>query len=167
LDNKKTGPSLTLLLAYDILFLTFFLRKHTNPIRLILKNSMSAIVDTRPIFNTTQLTPTTGNKLMRIIALKLLRYLANEQVDANSRLLHISYFLQNCKKGKPDEMDLPFLKTISQVLNPLLRCWIQSSSPGEFHPQALTEPDMNLSIHTAPVSHSLETSRLQADAERN
>jgi len=24
--------------------------------------------------------------------------------------LHISYFLQKCKKGKPDEMDLPLLK---------------------------------------------------------
>jgi len=24
--------------------------------------------------------------------------------------VHISYFLQKCKKGKPDEMDLPLLK---------------------------------------------------------
>jgi hypothetical protein len=42
--------------------------------------------------------------------------------------LHISYFLQKCKKGKPGEMDLPYLKTISQVLNPLLRFWIHSSN---------------------------------------
>jgi hypothetical protein len=34
-------------------------------------------------------------------------------------------------------------------------------SPGEFHPQALTEPDMNLTIHPASASHSLETSRSQ------
>jgi hypothetical protein len=25
------------------------------------------------------------------------------------------------------------------------------SSPGEFHPQALSEPYVNLSIHTAPI----------------
>ena len=43
----------------------------------------------------------------------------------------------------------------------------ESSSPGEFHPQALTESDVNLSIHPAPVSHFLETSQFQADAERN
>ena len=30
----------------------------------------------------------------------------------------------------------------------------------------LTEPCVNLSIHTAPASHPLETSRSQADAER-
>ena len=43
----------------------------------------------------------------------------------------------------------------------------ESSSPGEFHPQALTESDMNLSIHPAPVSHFLETSQFQADEEGN
>ena len=43
----------------------------------------------------------------------------------------------------------------------------KSSSPGEFHPQALTESDMNLSIHPAPVSHFLETSQFQADEEGN
>ncbi len=31
-----------------------------------------------------------------------------------------------------------------------------SSSPGEFHPQALTEPYVNLSVHTAPVIQSLK-----------
>jgi len=50
--------------------------------------------------------------------------LPKAQPKANSYWLHIPYFLQNCKKGKPGEMDLPYLKTISQVLNPLLRFWI-------------------------------------------
>ena len=36
--------------------------------------------------------------------------LPKQQPEANSYLLHISYFLQKCKKGKPDEMDLPFFK---------------------------------------------------------
>jgi len=30
-----------------------------------------------------------------------------------------------------------------------------SSSPGEFHPEALTDPYVNLSIDTAPRSHAL------------
>jgi hypothetical protein len=32
------------------------------------------------------------------------------QVQASQFQVHISYFLQNCKKGKPGEMDLPLLK---------------------------------------------------------
>ena len=47
-----------------------------------------------------------------------------------------------------------------------MRSWRTSSGPGEFHPQALTEPHVNLSIHRAPASHSLETSRPQAYAKR-
>jgi len=43
----------------------------------------------------------------------------------------------------------------------------ESGRPEEFHLQPPSEPCVNLSIHTAPVSHSLETSWLQADAERN
>jgi hypothetical protein len=43
----------------------------------------------------------------------------------------------------------------------------QSGRPEEFHLQSPSEPYVNLSIHTAPASHSLETSRSQADAERN
>jgi len=43
----------------------------------------------------------------------------------------------------------------------------ESSSPGEFHPQALSERYVTVSRHTAPVSHMLETSRSQADIERN
>jgi len=34
--------------------------------------------------------------------------LPKPQVQAPQFQLHISYFLQNCKKGKPDEMDLPY-----------------------------------------------------------
>ena len=33
-----------------------------------------------------------------------------QQVQAHQFQLHISYLLQNCKKGKPGEMDLPLLK---------------------------------------------------------
>jgi len=36
--------------------------------------------------------------------------LPKPQVQAFQLPVHISYFLQNCKKGKLDEMDLPFLK---------------------------------------------------------
>jgi len=32
------------------------------------------------------------------------------QVQASQYQVHISYFLQKCKKGKPGEMDLPLLK---------------------------------------------------------
>jgi hypothetical protein len=35
-------------------------------------------------------------------------FLPYTQPETDSYLLHISYFLQNCKKGKPDEMDLPY-----------------------------------------------------------
>ena len=44
---------------------------------------------------------------------------------------------------------------------------IESSSPGEFHPQALTERYVTVSCHTAPANLALETSRSQADAVRN
>jgi len=36
--------------------------------------------------------------------------LPKAQPGANSYRLHISYFLQNCKKGKPRKTDLPILK---------------------------------------------------------
>ena len=36
--------------------------------------------------------------------------LPKAQVQAFQFPLHISYFLQNCKKSKPGEMDLPLLK---------------------------------------------------------
>jgi len=34
----------------------------------------------------------------------------NFTTATESHSAHISYFLQKCKKGKPDEMDLPLLK---------------------------------------------------------
>jgi hypothetical protein len=37
-------------------------------------------------------------------------FLPKVQVRTLQFKMHISYFLQNCKKGKPDEMDLPSLK---------------------------------------------------------
>ena len=37
-----------------------------------------------------------------------------QQVQASQFSLHISYFLQNCKKGKSSKKDLPYSKTISQ-----------------------------------------------------
>ena len=43
----------------------------------------------------------------------------------------------------------------------------EPSRPGEFHPQPLTEPYMNLSAHTARASHSLKASRPRADTEKN
>jgi hypothetical protein len=36
--------------------------------------------------------------------------LPKPQVQASQFQLHISYFLQNCKKGKSGEMDLPLLE---------------------------------------------------------
>jgi len=36
--------------------------------------------------------------------------LPKPKVKASQFQVHISYFLQNCKKGKPCEMDLPLLK---------------------------------------------------------
>jgi hypothetical protein len=46
-------------------------------------------------------------------------FLPKAQVQAFQLPVHISYFLQNCKKGKPGEMDLPYLKTISQPIETL------------------------------------------------
>ena len=51
-------------------------------------------------------------------------------------------------------------------IRPLITCF-QSGRPEESHLQSPTVPYVNLSIHTAPASHTLETSRLQADAESN
>ena len=42
---------------------------------------------------------------------------------------------------------------------------IWSSSPGEFHPQALTDRYVTVSRHTAPASLPLESSRSQAYAK--
>jgi hypothetical protein len=43
--------------------------------------------------------------------------------------------------------------------------WV--SSAGESHPHALSERHVTVSRHTAPASLTPETSRSQADAERN
>jgi hypothetical protein len=40
-----------------------------------------------------------------------------------------------------------------------------SSSAGESHPHALTDPYVNLSVHTAPANLSPEVSRSQAGPE--
>ena len=45
--------------------------------------------------------------------------------------------------------------------------WEESGRLEEFHLQSPTQPYVNLSIHTAPASHPLETSQSQADAESN
>jgi len=42
-----------------------------------------------------------------------------QQVQAPQFQVHISYFLQNCKKGKPSKKDLPIIKTISQPIETL------------------------------------------------
>ena len=44
----------------------------------------------------------------------------------------------------------------------LLGLILKSGRPEEFHLQSPTVPYVNLSIHTAPASHSLEISRFQA-----
>ena len=48
-----------------------------------------------------------------------------------------------------------------------VRSWRTSGRPEEFHLQSPSDPYVNLSIHTAPASLPLETSRSHADAERN
>jgi len=39
---------------------------------------------------------------------------------------------------------------------PDLKVWALVSSPGEFHPQALSEPDLRLSPHPAPIIQPLK-----------
>jgi hypothetical protein len=63
-----------------------------------------------------------------LMLFKTCDFLPIPKVKASQFPLHISYFLQKCKKGKPSKKNLPYLKTISQVLNPLLRFWIHSSN---------------------------------------
>ena len=50
------------------------------------------------------------NELNGIRALPNTDTLPVQQVQASQFSLHISYFLQNCKKGKPPKKDLPLLK---------------------------------------------------------
>jgi hypothetical protein len=55
-------------------------------------------------------------------------------------------------KGRSYEIRIKANRTPVRPFN------IWSSSPGEFHPEALTDPYVNLSIHTAPRSHALASS---------
>ena len=41
----------------------------------------------------------------------------------------------------------------------------QSSSPGESHPQALTDPDVNLSVHPAPIVQPEDASPASANGQ--
>src|SRR5262245_51837652 len=57
------------------------------------------------------------------------------------------------------ELEPPFLQEVSHerldlITKEFLRCAgdQESSSPGEFHPQALTEPDGSLSAHPALIT---------------
>ena len=47
---------------------------------------------------------------MKIELIKTCAFLPKAPVKTDHFKMHISYFLQNCKKGKPGEMDLPLLK---------------------------------------------------------
>ena len=58
---------------------------------------------------------------------------------------------------KPAPRDLSSSLAQLRTLYIKVRSWRTSSSPGEFHPQALTDPYMNLSIHTAPLIQSIST----------
>jgi hypothetical protein len=42
------------------------------------------------------------------------------QVKAHHFQLHISYFLQKCKKGKPGEVDLPFFENDITTIDPVV-----------------------------------------------
>ena len=52
--------------------------------------------------------------MLKILPLKTCVFLPKAQPEMALSILHISYFLQNCKKGKPSKKNLPYLKTISQ-----------------------------------------------------
>ena len=53
-------------------------------------------------------------------------FLPKAQPEMALSILHISHFLQNCKKGKPCKIDLPYLKTISQPIETLPKLKIHS-----------------------------------------
>jgi len=48
--------------------------------------------------------------MLKTLPLKTCVYLPKPKVKEFQFQVHISYFLQKCKKGNPYEMDLPFLK---------------------------------------------------------
>jgi len=47
---------------------------------------------------------------VKIELIKTCAFLPKAPVKTDHFKMHISHFLQNCKKGKPGEMDLPSLK---------------------------------------------------------
>jgi len=53
--------------------------------------------------------------------------LPKAQPGADSYWLHISYFLQNCKKGKPSKKDLPLLENDITTFELALKYGIHSS----------------------------------------
>jgi|GEM_PF-5926676 len=61
------------------------------------------------------------------------------------------YFLSKCK-GEVHETGFLFIAVIKEKLCNL---WNKESSrPGEFHPQSLTEPYVTVSRHPAPIVRS-------------
>jgi len=54
------------------------------------------------------------------------RYLAKTTTRSQFMLITYILFLTKLQKGKPCQMDLPFLKTISQPIEPLLKWQIYS-----------------------------------------
>ena len=56
-------------------------------------------------------------------------FLPKPKVKASQFPVHISYFLQKCKKGKPSKKNLPYLNTISQPIETLPKLKIHSRYP--------------------------------------
>jgi hypothetical protein len=48
------------------------------------------------------------NPASKLVLFQTCAFLPKAQVQAFQLPVHIPYFLQNCKKGKPGEMDLPY-----------------------------------------------------------
>ena len=61
-----------------------------------------------------------------LVWFKSCAFLPKAQAEVTSSWLHISYFLQKCKKGKPSKKNLPYLKTISQPIETLPKLKIHS-----------------------------------------
>jgi len=57
------------------------------------------------------------NPASKLVLFQTGDFLPKAQLSATKFPVQISYFLQNCKKGKPGEMDLPFWK------NDITRCF--------------------------------------------
>jgi len=57
---------------------------------------------------------------------KITCFLPKPKVKASQHQVHISYFLQKCKKGKSGEMDLPLLKNDITSSEPISKLGIHS-----------------------------------------